>query len=133
MSIMQKVKQVFSTHAETMDSHSDEQLRSRYYKTNTQNALKAVEDVIRGLKGYTVTSVSPERGEMSVNVAGSRKAFVVVTVITIRPFETAIDFSVTTETPLPSDFGFSKKVIVELYNQLDKQLVFIGSGLGAKL
>ncbi|GAA3320698.1 hypothetical protein GCM10020331_032760 [Ectobacillus funiculus] len=116
-----------------MDSHSDEQLRSRYYKTNTQNALKAVEDVIRGLKGYTVTSVSPERGEMSVNVAGSRKAFVVVTVITIRPFETAIDFSVTTETPLPSDFGFSKKVIVELYNQLDKQLVFIGSGLGAKL
>jgi hypothetical protein len=133
MSIMQKVKQVFSTHAETMDSHPDEQLCSRYYKTNTQNALKAVEDVIRGLKGYTVTSVSPERGEMSVNIAGSRKAFVVVTVITIRPFETAIDFSVTTETPLPSDFGFSKKVIMELYNQLDKQLVFIGSGLGAKL
>lgn len=133
MSIIQKVKQVFSTHAETMDSHLDEQLRSRYYKTNTQNALKAVEDVIRGLKGYTVTSVSPERGEMSVNIVGSKKAFVVVTVITIRPFETAIDFSVTTETPLPSDFGFSKKVIMELYNQLDKQLVFIGSGLGAKL
>lgn len=133
MSIMQKVKQVFSTHAETMDSHPDEQLRSRYYKTSTKNALKAVEDVIRGLKGYTVTSVSPERGEMSVNIAGSKKAFVVVTVITIRPFETAIDFSVTTETPLPSDFGFSRKVILELYNQLDKQLVFIGSGLGAKL
>lgn len=133
MSMMQKVKQVFSTHAETMDSHPDEQLRSRYYKTNTQNALKAVEDVIRGLKGYTVTSVSPERGEMSVNIAASKKAFVVVTVITIRPFETAVDFSVTTETPLPSDFGFSKKVIKELYNQLDKQLVFIGSGLGAKL
>lgn len=49
----------------------------------------------------------------------------VVTVVTVRPFETAIDFNVSTETPLPFDFGFSRKVIVELYERLDKSLPLI--------
>jgi hypothetical protein len=54
----------------------------------------------------------------------------VITVISVRPFETAIDFSVTTDTKvLPFDFGFSRRVIIDLYSQIDKRLPYIGSGM----
>jgi hypothetical protein len=134
MSLFQKAKNFFSTHSETSDSHSDEQLRSRYYKTNTKNALKVVQDILSHMDGYKVTSVSEERGEISVSVSKGKKALMIVTIITIRPFETAIDFSVSTDTAvLPTDFGFSKRVILNMYEQLDKQLVFVGTSLGEKL
>ncbi len=134
MSLFQKAKNFFSTHSETSDSHSDEQLRSRYYKTNTKNALKVVQDILSHMDGYKVTSVSEERGEISVSVSKGKKALIIVTIITIRPFETAIDFSVLTDTAvLPTDFGFSKRVILNMYEQLDKQLVFVGTSLGEKL
>ncbi|MFX3623952.1 MAG: cytosolic protein [Ectobacillus sp.] len=133
MSLIQKVKQFFSTQAETADSHMDEALKSRYYKTNQKNALKAVQDMLRGMKEVNVTSVSDERGEISATIMGPKKAFLIVTIITIRPFETAIDFTVSTETVLPTDFGFSKRIIKDMYERLDKQLVFVGNGLGEKL
>ncbi|MCP8967416.1 cytosolic protein [Ectobacillus ponti] len=133
MGLVQNIKGFFSTHAETTDTHRDEGLRSRYYKTNKQNAMKAVEELLRGMKGMKITSVSEERGEISVQTIAPKKALVIVTVITIRPFETAVDFSVSSETALPTDFGFSRKLVLELYRQLDKQLVFVGTGLGQKL
>ncbi|WP_034670903.1 cytosolic protein [Ectobacillus panaciterrae] len=133
MSIIAKVKQFFTTQAETTDTHKYEQLRSRYYKTNTQNALKVTEEMLQGIKDCRITSVSPERGEISAAFTGKTKALLVVTVVTIRPFETAVDFMVFTETVLPTDFGFSKRLIIDLYNMLDKRLVFIGTGLGQKL
>lgn len=133
MSIIAKVKQFFTTQAETTDTHKSEQLRSRYYKTNTQNALKVIEEMLRGIKDCRITSVSPERREISAAFTGKTKALLVVTVVTIRPFETAVDFMVFTETVLPTDFGFSKRLIIDLYNMLDKRLVFIGTGLGQKL
>jgi hypothetical protein len=53
-------------------------------------------------------------------------------VISVRPLETAVDFSVTTETTLlPFDFGRSRNVIIDLYRKLDQRLPYIGSGLNA--
>ncbi|WP_010678380.1 hypothetical protein [Bacillus timonensis] len=119
----------FSNHSETRDKHSDEHLRSHYYKTTNKKAVEALTKVINKLDGYHINSVSEERGEMSISIKKGRKAFVVATIISVRPFETAIDFAVTTETLLiPIDFGYSRKVIMNLYSHLDKELPFIGKG-----
>ncbi|MEH7379700.1 cytosolic protein [Bacillus sp. JJ1533] len=119
----------FTNHSETRDKHSDELLRSHYYKTTNKKAIEAVKKVINNLDGYHLNSVSEERGEMSISVKKGRKAFVVATIVSVRPFETAIDFAVTTETLLlPIDFGYSRKVITNLYKHLDKELPLIGKG-----
>ncbi|THE14723.1 cytosolic protein [Bacillus timonensis] len=119
----------FSNHSETRDKHSDELLRSHYYKTSNKKAIEAVKKVIQNLDGYHLNSVSEERGEMSISIKKGRKAFVVATIVSVRPFETAIDFAVTTETLLlPIDFGYSRKVIMNLYQHLDKELPLIGKG-----
>ena len=129
MSLMYKVKTFFSTHTETREKHMDPQLKSRYYKATNKNAMKAVQEVMEKTNGYTIKSVSEEHGEIAVSINNGKKAFMIITVISVRAFETAIDFSVSTETSLPFDFGFSKKQIVQTYEKLDKSLTFIGSGL----
>jgi len=130
MSVFQKLKYLLSNHCETEENHWDEPLRSRYYKTTAKSALKAVKEIVEKTPHYDLLSISEERGELSVAIRRGRKAFMVITVISVRPFETAIDFSVTTETKiLPIDFGFSRHVVLEMYRQLDQQLPYLGSGM----
>lgn len=125
-----KWKYVLTNHNETSESHPDEQLKSRYYKTTQAAALKAVKEMFEQMDGCDIVAISEERGELSVSLTKGKKAFIVVTIISVRPFETAIDFSVTTETKwLPIDFGFSRQLIIRLYDQLSKQLTYIGSGI----
>jgi hypothetical protein len=130
MSVLQKLKYVLSNHCETEENHQDEQLRSRYYKTTTANAFKTVKEIVEKSADFELLSVSEERCELSVAVRKGKKAFMVITIISVRPFETAIDFSVTTETKFfPFDFGFSRNVILDMYKKLDQKLTYIGSGL----
>ncbi|MCV9885145.1 cytosolic protein [Metabacillus halosaccharovorans] len=128
MSFVNKIKDFFSTHQETRDKHYNSDLQSRYYKTTNKKALQSVKELIEQNPGMTVTSVSEERGEMSVNIDRPRKAFLIVTVISVRPFETAVDLTATTNTVLPTDFGYSKKIILDLYKKLDQKETFVGAG-----
>ncbi|MCL6586541.1 MAG: cytosolic protein [Anoxybacillus sp.] len=127
MSVWNKWKYVFTNHCETNETHEDERLRSRYYKATNAQAMKAVKELLQSSSHYELLSVSEERGEFSATTRGGKKAFIVITVISVRPLETAIDFSVTTDTTF--DFGFSRRVILDLYEQLDKRLPYIGSGI----
>ncbi|WP_027410195.1 hypothetical protein [Anoxybacteroides tepidamans] len=130
MSVWNKLKYALTNHCETKEHHEDEQLRSRYYKTTGANAIKVVKELIASSAEYELLSVSEERGEFSVATRRGKKAFIVITVISVRPFETAIDFSVTTDTKvLPFDFGWSRRVIIDLYEKIDKRLPYIGSGI----
>lgn len=128
MGFANKLKDMFSTHQETSENHYNPELKSHYYKTTYKNALQAVKEIIQNTPGMEITSVSEERGEMSVSIDRPRKAFLIVTIISVRPYETAVDFTVTTETILPTDFGYSKKLILELYRQLDQKERFAGTG-----
>jgi hypothetical protein len=132
MSFVNKLKDIFSTHQETRENHHNPELKSHYYKTTNKKALQSVKELIDQTPGMTVTSVSEERGEMSVNIDRPRKAFLIVTVISVRPFETAVDFTATTTTVLPTDFGYSKKLITELYKKLDQKESFVGTGKTVK-
>ncbi|MCA1032009.1 cytosolic protein [Bacillus timonensis] len=126
---MKKMLSVISNGCETTESHSDESLRSHYYKTTVKKAMETVKELIEKQQGFTITSYSDERGEMSVKVNKGKKALMIITIISIRPYETAVDLIVTTETKLPIDFGFSKRIIKGFYIQLNQKLPFIGTGL----
>lgn len=121
MTLGQKFKRLISNYTETSDHHPVSELKSRYYKSTNVQVFQAVEALLSN-DFYQVTSVSAERGEISANIRMPKKAFLVATVISIRPFETAVDFNVTTETALPTDFGYSQKTVLSLYEELDKQL-----------
>lgn len=122
MTLRQKFKRFMSNHTETSDEHPVSELKSHYYKSTNAQVFQAVETILSRSDSYQVTSVSAERGEISANIRFPKKAFLVATVISIRPFETAVDFNVTTETALPTDFGYSQKTVLSLYDELDKQL-----------
>lgn len=111
-----------SNHAETSDHHWNTSLQTHYYKTTKDKALARIEDLFNKSQNYSVQAISKEHGEIS---AYYKKTFIIATVISVRPYQTAIDFSVTTETALPMDFGNSTKVIEQLYAQLNKELPYM--------
>jgi hypothetical protein len=124
MGLLQSIKQVFSNHCETSDQHQDLQLRTHYYKTTTAHAFTEVKKLIEGLDGFELLAATEEYGELSVNVKKGKKAFMVISIVSVRPFETAVDFSITTETKmLPMDFGYSKALAKKMYELLDQQMV----------
>ncbi|TYR82189.1 cytosolic protein [Priestia megaterium] len=123
MGIVQKVKAFFSNHSETSDQHSDSSLRTHYYKATASQVFKQVEGLLKEMNGVEILASYEERGEISFTVSKGRKAFVVITIISLRPFETAIDFSATTESKImPLDFGYSKELIRTFYKHFDEKL-----------
>ncbi|WP_181349794.1 cytosolic protein [Thalassobacillus sp. CUG 92003] len=110
-----------SNHSETAENHWDPKLETHYFKTTKDKAFSAVETMLNRSPSRVI-SVSKEHGEINVHYQGKRKAFIVASVIMVRPFRTAVDFSVTTESGGPVDFGFSKKLISQFYEQLNKEL-----------
>lgn len=124
MSLKQTVTKFLSNHAETSDHHWNTSLQTHYYKTSKEKALNKLEELYTKSKVYSMQSISEEHGEISVYY---KKTFIIATVISVRPYKTAIDFSVTTETVLPFDFGNSSKVIERLYDELNNELPYINS------
>ncbi|WP_347549336.1 hypothetical protein ABFG93_17700 [Pseudalkalibacillus hwajinpoensis] len=123
------IKEFFSNRSETAERHSNDRLKTHYFKASKEQAFTEAKAVLqKHYKGEIVTN-SPERGEFVYQVKGAKKALIVVTVVNVRAYKTAVDFSVSTETPLPVDFGFSKKVIETVYDDLKKKLTLIGTGI----
>ncbi len=125
MAFRNTISKYFSNHAETHDNHWDTSLQTHYYKTTKEKALQVLENMFEQSSKYEVHSISKEHGEISVQIKKGKKAFIIVTVIMVRPYQTAVDFSVTTESALPMDFGYSTKVIQQLYGEINKALPFI--------
>ncbi|RKL66690.1 DUF1499 domain-containing protein [Salipaludibacillus neizhouensis] len=133
MGFKDTINKIFSSGTETKENHFDETLKTHYYKTTKDKVIKELEVMFGAKQGYEVASISEEHGEVIVRIKKGKKAFMVVTVIMVRPFRTAIDFSVSTDTIIFTDFGYSGKLIRELYKELDSRLPFVGTSLGDKL
>ncbi|WP_078595075.1 DUF1499 domain-containing protein [Evansella clarkii] len=133
MGFKETVQTIISKHTETKENHTDKELRTHYYKSTKDKVIKEIESMLNQRPGFSVSSVSEERGEIIVNINKGKKAMMVVTVIMVRPFRTAVDFSIATDTMLFSDFGYSRKLAAELYKELNKRLTFVGTGLGDEL
>ena len=125
MSFRQTLRKFFGNRAETREDHVDKTLQTRYYKTTKDRALDSLENTFKNSQTYKLNSISKDHGEISLLKTKGRKAFIVVTVIMVKPFQTAVDFSVSSESILPFDFGYSTKLIQELYEVVNKDLPLI--------
>lgn len=125
MSFRNTLTKYFNNHAESSENHWDTSLQTHYYKTTKDKGLDMLENYFNNAQKYKVHSISKEHGEISVLVRKGKKAFIIATVIMVKPFQTAIDFSVTTESVLPFNFGYSSKLIQQLYVQINKELPLI--------
>ncbi|HLR62996.1 MAG TPA: cytosolic protein [Lentibacillus sp.] len=125
MSFRQTIARYVGDHAETSDVHTDESLQTHYYKTTGEKGLNVLENLFQNNSKYYINAVSKDRGEISATIVKGKKAFIVATVIMVRPYRTAIDFSVTTESMFPIDFGYSYRLIQQLYTYVDKELPLV--------
>jgi|SRR5690625_3706307 len=125
MSLRSTVLRIFTNHAETRDNHEDEKLQTRYYKTTKDRGLKFLEEFFLKSDRYKLNAISKDHGELSVISTKGKKVFIVATVIMVSPFNTAIDFSVTTESIIPMDFGYSNRLITKLYDEIGKELQLV--------
>ncbi|MDP4550882.1 cytosolic protein [Alkalihalobacillus macyae] len=123
------IKDFFSNRSETSERHSNDALKTHYFKATKEQAFTEAKAVLQKHYKGEVVSNSPERGEFVYQVKSPKKALIVVTVVSVRAYKTAVDFSVSTETPLPVDFGYSKKVIGTVYSDIQNKLTLIGTGI----
>ncbi|CQR48100.1 hypothetical protein BN1058_02447 [Paraliobacillus sp. PM-2] len=125
MGLRESFEKLFNNHSETSEQHWDKQLQTHYFKTTKDKAFQTIESYFRNKPGCDIIATSKEHGEISLFFKGKRKTFIIITIIMVKPFQTAVDFSVTTESVIPFDLGYSHKLIPKLYNQLKKEMPYI--------
>jgi len=121
MSLRHFMNKYFSNQQETKDKHWDQLLKTRYYKVTKEEGFETLKNMVENSPDFEMNAISKEHGELSFYIKG-RKIFIVATVIMIRPYQTAIDFAATFEGLIPFDFGYSRRLISQLYERLNKEL-----------
>lgn len=121
MGFKEVINKYFNNHSESSDNHWDPELRTKYFKTNKDKAFDYVLRYFRQHPNAEIHGSSEPHGEISINFKGKRRAFIVVTVIMVRPQRTAIDFSIMTEGGI-FDLGFSHNLIKKLYDSFMQDL-----------
>ncbi|MFD1414087.1 cytosolic protein [Oceanobacillus jeddahense] len=122
MSAGYKIKRFFSNHEETSDNHVHSDLKTRYYKASKNAVIQELENYFNASPDFSIHARSEQHGEISATSKRGKKVFIIATVIMVRPYQTALDFSVTTETPIQIDFGYSNRIIKRIYQHVNEQL-----------
>lgn len=123
--------QRFQKECETSDDHFDPDLKSHYYKASFDKVYDAVLEMFEKDENFKVVTASKERGEIAVNMTLRPKPFIVATVVQVRPFETAVDFMVSSEKfSLTGIYPALKRVALQLFRRLDQKLPYIGPKKG---
>jgi hypothetical protein len=129
MSLLKSITGRYEKFSGTSENNRDEQLKTRYYKTNFNQMFQTVEDLLKADPSLKITSVSKEHGEISAELKGKLPAFLTATVITTKAFETAVDLHISTEKfSLAGINPALKQELVKIYEKLDSVHSFIGSG-----
>ncbi|MBI0576588.1 hypothetical protein IEC97_04360 [Neobacillus cucumis] len=122
----------FSKQIETSDKHSDEQLKTHYYKSSFNQLFQSVEELFRQDADCRIITVSKERGEIAVEVMKPFPCFLIATVISIRGMETAVDFNLSTEHfSVGGTYPALRKRITSYYDKLKQLHTYIGAGKNA--
>ncbi|MBT2645074.1 hypothetical protein J7I80_22900 [Bacillus sp. ISL-41] len=129
MSLLKSLTGRYEKFSGTSENNRDDQLKTRYYKANFNQMFQTVEELLKADSSYKITSVSKDHGELSAELKGKIPAFLTATVITTKPFETAVDLHISTEKfSLAGINPALKQELIKLYEKLDKTHTFIGSG-----
>lgn len=130
MSFLKALTGRYQKFSGTSENNRDEQLRTRYYKANFNQIFQSVEELLKADPSCRITSVSKEHGEVSAEINRKVPSFLTVTVVTTKPFQTAVDLHISTERFSPSGINSAlKNELVLFYQKLDKAHTYIGSGI----
>jgi hypothetical protein len=129
MSMVRNLFLRFTKQIETGDNKADEQIRTHYYKGTFNQLFDSVEKVFREDADCQVTTVSKEHGEIAVEVKKPVPCFLVATVVSVKPLETAVDFNISSERfLLGGTYPVLRKRISSYYNKLKQLHSFIRAG-----
>ncbi len=87
----------FKKEIETSDKHSDNTLKTHYYKANFNQLFQSVEKMFREDADCRITTVSKEHGEIAVEVSNPFPCFLIITIVSVKPMEAAVDFTISSE------------------------------------
>jgi hypothetical protein len=119
----------FQKNCETKENHTDEQLKTHYYKGTYKQLFDLVENLLRQDTRYVIDHVSKEHGELSVKLKGGKPCFYIITIVAVKPLEVAIDIHISTESfSLVGSYPFLKNEIVVFYQKLNNIATLIGTG-----
>lgn len=119
----------FSNHLETSDEHKDDVLKTHYYKATFNQLFKSVEELFRQDADCRITTVSKEHGEIAVEVNKPYPCFLIVTVVSVKPLETSVDFSISSEKFSPlGNYPVLRKRIISYYERINQLHTFVGTG-----
>ncbi|WP_026693692.1 hypothetical protein [Peribacillus kribbensis] len=114
---------------ETSDKQRMPELRTHYYKASSNKTFSAVEDMLNSMQSCRIINVSKEHGEISAEIQSSPQAFLVATIVSVQPNETAVDLIISSEKiSLTGIFPSLKRIAVSVYERLDQILPFVSSG-----
>lgn len=129
MSFFKTITGRFQKFSGTSEDHPDEQLRTRYYKANFNQLFQTAEELLKADPGCKIISVSKDHGEISAEINKKMPSFLTVSIVTTKPFETAVDLHISTEKfSLTGIHPELKKELQDFYQKLDRSHTFIGAG-----
>jgi adenylate cyclase len=129
MSILRSVFQRFLKQIETNDQNTDDMMKTHYYKASFNQMFESVEKLFREDVDCRITTVSKEHGEIAVEVNKPIPCFLVATVVSVKPLETAVDFNISSERFIVSGtYPVLRKRLIAYYDKLKQIHTFIRAG-----
>ncbi|MDM5330753.1 hypothetical protein [Neobacillus sp. CF12] len=129
MSIIRDLFIRFTKKIETTDDQKDSSLSTHYYKATFNQVFQSVEELFKQDADCRIVTVSKDHGEIAVEVNKPIPCFLIVTVISVRGMETAVDFNISSEKFSPIGlYPILRKRLISYYEKMNKvhTLVRIG-------
>ncbi|MFF2450470.1 hypothetical protein ACFVSW_25845 [Neobacillus sp. NPDC058068] len=118
----------FKKQIETSDRQTDESLKTHYYKATFNQLFASVEKLFHEDADCRVTTVSKEHGEIAVEVSKPFSCFLIVTIVSVKPLETAVDFNISSEKfSLLGAYPDLKKRIISYYERINRVHTSLGT------
>lgn len=129
MSVIRNIFIRFSKQIETSDQQKDSSLSTHYYKATFNQVFNSVEELFRQDADCRIVTVSKDHGEIAVEINKPIPCFLIVTVVSVRGMETAVDFNISSEKFSPIGlYPILRKRLISYYEKMNKlhTLVRIG-------
>jgi hypothetical protein len=111
----------FSSQIETSDRQKDDILKTHYYKGNFAKVFESVEKLFHEDADCRISTVSKEHGEIAVEIKKPFPCFLIVTIVSVKPLETAVDFNISTERfSILGNYPELKKRIYAYYERINQ-------------
>ncbi|CAM3905361.1 hypothetical protein [Lederbergia lenta] len=123
MSMMRILTGLWKNSTETGDRAKDPNLKTRYYKISKRIMLEKITFVVNNkMKGWSITHVDSDRGEMLIEKKGTvRQNQIVISVYQVEPLKCSVDI-VSAYKEGFGDLGLSYFTVIKFFEVLNKEV-----------